>query len=101
MDPNNIVYSIIIAFYQLCLKFKCFIRFHTHASAVNISNTIRSNCKQLEDLFNGLKLNLIESRLSYDYGLTIIWKICKLIDIFLIIKKKESFNLSKFHSTYL
>lgn len=70
-------YALLVAFSELATKSKCFISFFTHGSAVNELK----KCKELQvrheairTLFHTLKLDLVDDRTSYDFGVSIIWK---------------------------
>jgi hypothetical protein len=74
---KNIPYSILVAFSQLATKFKCFINFFTHGSAVNQLKKDKDMQKRhnaIKTLFHTLKLDLVDDRTSYDFGVSIIWK---------------------------
>ena len=80
VDPKHIPYSLFAHFGQLALSYKCFIQFFIHGTVLNkfeqnfYNKETEPKIKGLIEVFNKLKLNLNESRSSYDYGVTFIWK---------------------------
>lgn len=74
---NQLPYALLVAFSQLATKFKCFIQFFTHGTAVK---ELRNNPKNqqkidaVKELFHSLKLDLVDARSSYDYGISFVWK---------------------------
>ncbi len=62
---------------KLATKFKCFIQFYTHGTAVNELKKdidLKKKLEAVEKLFHALKLDLVDSRNSYDFGISIVWK---------------------------
>lgn len=79
VGAGSMPYSILTAFTQLATRYKCFIQFFVHGSAASAlgKNELAAQKKKinaLQELFNKLKLNLQETRSSYDYSVTLIWK---------------------------
>ncbi len=77
MSCNTVPYSILAAFNQLSTKFKCFLQFFIHGTALKeftANSQNESYIRSVIDLFNRLGFNLIDSRNSYDYAVTLIWK---------------------------
>lgn len=79
VSPNSMPYSLLAAFGNLATKYKCFMQFFVHGSAVNelkkpeLAGT-KQKIESMKILFQQLKLDLTDPRNSYDYGISFIWK---------------------------
>lgn len=71
VSSGTMPYGILVAFSKLATKYKCFMQFFIHGSAMKQSN---SKIGALKELFHKLKLDLADARSSYDYGVNLIWK---------------------------
>lgn len=77
LDPKTTPYGIYVLFYKLALRFKSFVQFFIHGSIQRLVANDKPTEKKLKNimgLFKKIELDLIDSRSTYDYGLTIIWK---------------------------
>ena len=68
-------FGILVAFGNLATKYKSFIQFFVHGSAMKEANSKKID--NVKTLFHRLKLDLVDSRSTYDYGVNLIWKKCK------------------------
>lgn len=76
---NSTPYSLLAAFTQLATRFKCFVQFYLHGSAVKELSKPenagqRQKIESIKGLFKKLKLDLVESRSKYDYGVSFVWR---------------------------
>jgi len=75
---KTVPYAVLAAFHQLSSKFKCFLQFFIHGTALKefaaANSQNESHVRSVIDLFNKLGFNLVDSRNSYDYAVTLIWK---------------------------
>lgn len=79
VSPNSMPYSLLAAFSKLATKYKCFMQFFVHGSAMNELKKpelagIKKRIESMKKLFEQLKLDLTDPRNSYDYGVSFIWK---------------------------
>ena len=74
---KSVPYALLATFSQMARKFKCFIQFYTHGTAVNElkkCENLRKKLDAVKELFHTLKLDLVDNRNSYDFGISIVWK---------------------------
>ncbi|CAF1019198.1 unnamed protein product [Brachionus calyciflorus] len=77
VNPNNIPLDLLNFFDVLSQETKSFIKFYVHSS---ISSDIQQNYElenkllSIGELFEGLSLSVNDSRVSYDFGFTFIWR---------------------------
>lgn len=79
LDPQNVPMDLLTFFDLLTLSFKCFIKFHIHGTVSNelVNNPeLENKIQNIVELFDALNLGLNESRNSYDFAFTFIWKKC-------------------------
>jgi len=72
VSSGSMPFGILVAFGNLATKYKSFIQFFVHGSAMKEANSKKID--NVKTLFHRLKLDLVDSRSTYDYGVNLIWK---------------------------
>ena len=77
VNPSKVPLDLINYFDLLSQNVKSFVKCYLHSSIsseLQNNNDLENRLLNISDLFEGLKLEVNDTRISYDFGFTFIWK---------------------------